>query len=71
MKVLFESDRECQIDGVGILKPGEPLEVDSELFQTYHGVLPAQANLPTFVKVTYEVLSEKKRKTAKTEGGDE
>lgn len=53
MKVLIESDRECTINAVGLLAPGTPVEVDSELFKAFHGIYPAQANFPTFIKVTY------------------
>lgn len=65
MKVLFASDRECTIDGVGLLVPGEPVEVDPEVFKLVHGITPAQANFPTFIKVTY-VLPERE----KEEGGE-
>lgn len=69
MKVLFESDRECQVDGVGVLKPGEPIEVDQEFFKGFHGIYPLQANMPSFVTITAVVESAKKTKTKK-EGGE-
>lgn len=52
MQILFESDRECTVDGVGLLVPGEPVEVDPTLFELIHGVSPAAANLPHFIKIT-------------------
>jgi len=55
MKILFESDRECTIDGVGLLEPGKPVEVDPVLFAIYHGYQPTQANFPGFVKVTIDI----------------
>ncbi len=55
MKILFESDRECTIDGVGLLAPGEPVEIDPILFEAYHRVSPIKANLPPFVRVTVDV----------------
>lgn len=59
MKVFFESDRECTIDGVGLLKPGEPVEVDPALFYAYHGVQPGEANLPAHIKVHTEAKERK------------
>lgn len=58
MQILFESDRECTIDGVGLLVPGQPVEVDPVVFAQYHQVTPAQANFPPYIKVTYTVESE-------------
>lgn len=58
MKILFESDRECTIDGVGLLKPGEPVEVNSDLFFTYHGVKPINAVTPHFIKKTVDLSDE-------------
>jgi hypothetical protein len=55
MKIFFESDRECTINGVGLLEPGKPVEVDPELFTIAQGVKPAEAHLPHFVKVTVDV----------------
>lgn len=49
MKILFESDRECTIDGVGVLKPHEPVEVNSSVFFEFHGVDPIRANTPHFI----------------------
>jgi len=63
MKVLFESDRECTIDGVGLLEPGNPVEVDPALFKTMQGINPAQANFPHFIRVTYDL-------TEDNEGGE-
>jgi hypothetical protein len=54
MRIVFESDRECTIDGVGLLKPGEPVEVDEITFRNAHGYSPAQANFPPFITVTYD-----------------
>lgn len=58
MKCYFESDRECTIDGVGLLKPGIPVEVDPALFFIYHGVHPDEANLPDYISVTFDVARE-------------
>lgn len=55
MKIWIESDRECTVDGVGLLEPGKPVSVDTEMFRLFHGKTPAQANFPNFVIVTYEV----------------
>lgn len=54
MKIIFESDRECTIDGVGLLMPGLPVEVDDTTFRTAHGYSPAEAKFPNFIKVTYD-----------------
>lgn len=54
MKILFESDRECTIDGVGLLEPGVPVEINSETFQTYHRVKPLNSNLPSFIHKVVE-----------------
>ena len=58
MKILFESDRECTIDGVGLLKPNEPVEVDPTVFFQFHGVRPTEANLPSFIRITVDVSGE-------------
>lgn len=55
MKIWIESETECTVDGVGLLKPGEPVAVDSELFKVFHGKTPAEANFPRHITVTYEV----------------
>lgn len=55
MKVFFESDREVTIDGVGLLEPEIPVEVDPTLFFMYHGVKPGEANLPDFINVSVDV----------------
>lgn len=51
MKIFFESDRECTVDGVGLLPPGQPVEVDPSLFVQYHGISPTEAKLPDWLKV--------------------
>lgn len=58
MKIFFESDRECTIDGVGLLKPGEPVEVNPTLFFAYHGVKPGEANLPEHIIVSSDISGE-------------
>lgn len=58
MKVFLESTIECTVDGVGLLEPGKPVEVDSDLFRMYHKVSPAQANFPKSVTVTYDTDTE-------------
>ena len=54
MKIYLESDVECTVDGVGLLEPGKPVEVDSETFQTFHKVRPADAKFPRTVKVIFD-----------------
>lgn len=54
MKVFLESSVECTVDGVGLLEPGKPVEVNPELFRMYHQVNPAQANFPNSITVTYD-----------------
>lgn len=58
MKILFESDRECTIDGVGLLEPGKPVEVDPALFFTYHQLKPGEVQLPYWLKVTVDMTDE-------------
>lgn len=58
MKIYLESDVECTIDGVGLLEPGKPVEVNSDLFQLFHNVRPAEANFPNHVHITYDVAEE-------------
>jgi len=53
VRVFLESTVECTIDGVGLLTPGVPVEIDPDYFQVFHKVTPAQANFPASVKVTY------------------
>ena len=55
MKILFESDRECTIDGVGLLEPGKEVEVNSETFFQFHGIKPGEANFPDFITITFDV----------------
>jgi len=55
MRIWLESETECTVDGVGLLEPGVPVEVDLAMFQLFHKVTPAEANFPRHVKVTYEV----------------
>lgn len=58
LKILFESDRECTVDAVGLLEPGKPVEVDPIAFELRHGYKPTQANLPSFVKISVEFADE-------------
>lgn len=69
MKILFESDRECTIDGVGLLKPGVPVTVNPLVFESYHGMKPTQANFPHFVKVTVDT-AEDRPPVEPVEGGE-
>lgn len=55
MKIWIVSETECTVDGVGLLKPGEPVEVDPEFFKLFHRVGPAEANFPRYITVTYEL----------------
>lgn len=56
MKVFLKSESavECTIDGVGLLEPGQTVEVDLDQFEMYHHKTPAQANFPDFIKVSYD-----------------
>ena len=54
MKIYLESDVECTVDGVGLLEPGKPVEVDTETFQIFHNVRPAEANFPRSVRVIFD-----------------
>jgi len=54
MKVFLESDVECTVDGVGLLMPGKPVEVNLEQFKIYHGKEPGQANFPKSITVIYD-----------------
>lgn len=58
MKIYFESTVECTIDGVGLLEPGKPVEVDPDVFQVFHNVSPIKANLPRTIKVTVDTERE-------------
>lgn len=55
MKIYLESDVECTIDGVGLLEPGKPVEVNPDYFQLFHNVRPAEANFPRHIHVTFDV----------------
>lgn len=54
MKIYLESDVECTVDGVGLLEPGKPVEVDPEIFRIFHKVRPADANFPRSVRVYFD-----------------
>lgn len=71
MKILFESDRECTIDGVGLLEPGKPVEVDPVLWRNYHPLPVLESNLPAFVKAWVESTAEAEKKTKKKESTEE
>lgn len=60
MKVFLKSESavECTIDGVGLLEPGQTVEVDLDTFEMYHHKTPAQANFPGYIQVTYDTDSE-------------
>lgn len=58
MKVYLKSDVECTVDGVGLLKPGEEVEVDLDDFEMYHHTTPAEANFPNTVTVTYDTAED-------------
>lgn len=55
MKFLLESDREVTVDGVGLLKAGEPVEVNPTLFSVFHGKKLAEAKFPSFIMVTIDL----------------
>lgn len=55
--VTFElvSDREVTINGVGLLEPGKPKQVDDlmlAVFAAEHGYPLSNANFPLYVKLT-------------------
>jgi len=54
MKIYLESAVECTVDGVGLLEPGKPVEVNPELFQLFHKVRPADAKFPPAVRVVMD-----------------
>lgn len=54
MKIYLESTVECTVDGVGLLEPGKPVEVDPQLFQVFHKVRPADAKFPPSVQVVID-----------------
>jgi hypothetical protein len=58
MKVYLKSEVECTVDGVGLLEPGEEVEVDVATFELFHGVTPAQANFPRSVTVIYDTADD-------------
>lgn len=51
MAIFLESDREVTINGVGLLMPGEPVEVDEYMFEEFNGVPVTEANFPSFITV--------------------
>lgn len=58
MFFTIESDREVQISGIGVLKPGEPHQLTDEeirLFELYQGVSLIKANFPPYIAITAEV----------------
>lgn len=60
--VTFElvSDQEVTINGVGLLEPGKPKQVDDvmlKVFAVEHGYPLSEANFPSFVRLT-AVLAE-------------
>lgn len=54
MKIYLESEVECTVDGVGLLEPGQPVEVNPEFFRVFHNVRPADAKFPRTVKVIFD-----------------
>lgn len=58
MKIYLESDVECTVDGVGLLEPGKPVEVNTDYFQLFHGVRPADAKFPRSVRVIVDTESD-------------
>lgn len=58
MKIYLESEVECTVDGVGLLEPGKPVEVNPEYFRIFHNVRPADAKFPRTVHVYVDVTEE-------------
>lgn len=54
MKIYLVSEVECTVDGVGLLEPGKPVEVNSESFRLFHNVRPADANFPRTVHLYFD-----------------
>lgn len=52
MDYYITSDRECTIDGVGLVTPGKPVKVDVNMFRSFHGIEPKDANFPSHVTLT-------------------
>lgn len=69
MKIYLESTVECTIDGVGLLEPGKPVEVDPTYFALFHNVRPADANFPSSIKVVFdtEQSAEESKESEKVE----
>jgi len=67
MKIYLESDVECTVDGVGLLEPGKPVEVNTEVFKAFHNVRPAEANFPRSVRVIFDTDRSKAEETESTE----
>lgn len=64
MKIYVESTVECTIDGVGLLEPGKPVEVNPEFFQIFHGVRPTEAKFPPSVRVVVDTERDKSSESA-------
>lgn len=64
--VTFElvSAKEVTINGVGLLKAGEPVQLDEiklAQFQAEHGYPLAEANFPPYVQTTAVFVDDEKR----------
>lgn len=71
MKIYLESTVECTVDGVGLLEPGKPVEVNPEVFQVFHNVRPADANFPPSVKVIFDTDRQKVEEAEVSESDNE
>lgn len=71
MKIYLESDVECTVDGVGLLEPGKPVEVNPEVFQVFHKVRPADAKFPPSVKVIFDTDRQEAEETEASESKNE
>jgi hypothetical protein len=61
MHFVITSEQDVSIDGIGILKGGEPKNVSADelrLFNIMNKVTLAQANFPPFITVEYDMNEE-------------
>lgn len=67
MAVTFEitSAREVTINGIGLLRVGEPVvidEIQASNFEAEHGYRLSEANLPEYVRVTTVLTNDQEGK---------
>lgn len=67
MKIYLESEVECTVDGVGLLEPGKPVEVNPDYFHLFHNTRPADAKFPRTVKVIFDTERDDAAESDETE----